>query len=98
MRANHKPHESQTGKGRKPSDTPTARELEFVRALDGIHRAGVAPSNIRLAAWLGVTGSTACFLRDAAIARGLVHSSGYGSTRKLTITATGRQALDHANG
>ncbi len=97
MRVNHRPHESQTGKGRKPSDTPTARELEFVRALDGLDRAGVSASNILLAAWLGVTGSTVCFLRDAAIARGLISSAGYGSTRKLTITALGREVLDQAN-
>ena len=98
MRVNHRPHESQTGKGRKPSDTLTPREIDLIRALDGMARAGVAPSTIRLAAWLGVTGSTVCFLRDGAIAHGGVQSTGYGSTRKLSITPIGYAAIGDANG
>lgn len=98
MRPNHKPHESQTGKGRKPSDTLTPRELDLIRALDGLSRAGVAPSTTRLAAWLGVTGSTVCFLRDGAIAHGGIASTGYGATRKLSITPMGYAAIGGADG
>ncbi len=93
MRVNHQPHESLTGKGRKPSELPTEREIDFVRALNGIHRAGRPGSGADLAAWLGVQIPTAHWLRDRAVERGLVHSSGYGRTRKLTITAEGRRAI-----
>lgn len=98
MRVNHRPHESQTGKGRKPSETLTPREIDLIRALDGMARAGVAPSTTRLAAWLGVTGSTVCFLRDGAIAHGGIASTGYGATRKLSITPMGYAAIGGADG
>lgn len=92
-RVNHAPHESLTGKGRKPSDTPTPRELDFVRALDGIQRANRDVTMAGLAAWLGVQIPTAIWLRDRCVERGVVHSSGFGSSRRLTITDFGRHAV-----
>lgn len=93
MRVNHRPHESQTGKGRKPSEGLTPRELDFLRALDGLQSAGRVGTLSELSAWLGVTGSSACFLRDHAIGKGAVKSTGYGSTRRLSLTDMGREAI-----
>lgn len=93
MRENHAPHESLTGRCRKPSEAPTPRELDFVQALAGIQRDGRPGSTADTAAWLRVHVSTAATLRDRCIDRELVRSSGFGSTRKLSITDAGRQAI-----
>lgn len=98
MRVNHRPHESQTGKGRKPSETLTPREIDLVRALDGLQRAGRQASFSELSAWLGVKLGTTRTICESAILRGGVVSTGFGATRKLTITEMGRAALGDADG
>lgn len=85
---------STVGKGRKPTDGLTPRELDFLRALDGLQSAGRAGTLSELSAWLGVTGSSTVFLRDHAIGKGAVKSVGYGSTRRLSLTDMGREALN----
>lgn len=87
------PWNSTVGKGRKPSEHLTPRELDFLRALDGLQSAGRVGTLSELSAWLGVTGSSACFLRDHAIGKGAVKSTGYGSTRRLSLTDMGREAI-----
>lgn len=93
MREGHIPHVSLTGKGRKPSAEATPRELDFVRAVDGIQRTGRDVTMAGLSASLGVQISSVTALRDRCVDRGLVCSTGFGSTRRITITGSGRQSI-----
>ena len=87
------PWNSPVGRGRKPSEGLTPRELDFLRSLDGLQSAGRTGTLSELSAWLGVKGSSAVFLRDNAIGKGAVRSIGYGSTRRLSLTDMGREAI-----
>ena len=91
--SNFEPWNSPVGRGRKPSEGPTPRELDFVRAVAGIQRAGRDVTMAGLAAWLGVQISSATWLRDRCVDRGLVRSTGYGSTRRIMATDSGLQAI-----
>jgi hypothetical protein len=67
------------------------REIDFIRTW----HANQTVSMQRLASLLGIAPVTAYQLRDACIEVGAVASTGYGCTRRLTLTAMGREALAH---
>ncbi len=78
--------------GWNPSTALTPRQIEFVRAW----RAMPGATLQAVADQLGITRATAAQHRDAAIALGVLGTSGYGSTRRVWLTELGRAVVHGA--
>ncbi len=72
-----------------PATELTPRQIDFLRAFDAMPGATMR----QLGDALGISDKTAGQHRDAAIALGALGTSGYGKSRRVWLTESGRRAI-----
>ena len=85
----HDQHIERRNREWNPATELSPRQIDFLRAFDAMPGETLAA----IARCMGITRSTAGIHRDAAIALGALRSSGYGKSRRVWLTDSGRRAL-----
>jgi DNA-binding MarR family transcriptional regulator len=82
-------HIERRGREWNPATELSPRQIDFLRAFDAMPGATLQA----IADRLGITRATAAQHRDAAIALGVLGTSGYGKSRRVWLTSAGRRAI-----
>ena len=85
----HDQHIERRNREWNPATELTPRQIDFLRAFDAMPGATMR----QLGDALGISDKTAGQHRDAAIALGALWSVGYGKSRRVWLTESGRRAI-----